>query len=73
MVLEMSSFTAISLELAYLEFKERYISTNDNRIQTYLQSKTETVVATTDEEEKKEPATDPTPASSSASKFYKKA
>ena len=36
MVLDMSAFTAISLELAYIEFKERYVNINSERIQTYL-------------------------------------
>ena len=32
MVLEMSAFTAMSLELAYEEFKERYLSVNADRV-----------------------------------------
>ena len=32
MVLDMSAFNAISLELAYLEFKERYVNVNADRI-----------------------------------------
>ena len=36
MVLEMSTFTAISLELAYLEFRERYTTVNASRIEAYL-------------------------------------
>lgn len=55
MVLDMSAFTAISLELAYLEFRERYSNVNGDRIQGYLTSKNVAAVATDDtEEEKKE-------------------
>ena len=58
MVLDMSAFTAISLELAYMEFKERYVSINSERISTYL--------GAAQEEEKKS-------TSAPAGKWYKKA
>ena len=57
MVLDMSAFTAISLELAYLEFKERYSNVNVDRIQGYLATKNVAAAATddTEEEKKQEP------------------
>ena len=38
MVVDMSIFTAISLEQAYQEFKTRYTSVNEAKIQSYLEA-----------------------------------
>ena len=51
MVLDMSAFNAISLELAYLEFKERYVNVNADRIQAYLSAKNQAAQETTDAEQ----------------------
>lgn len=72
MVLEMSAFNAISLELAYKEFHERFTKVNGDKIQAYLQTKQELAQSSASEanavvEESKQPAAAP------GSKFYKKA
>ena len=64
MVLDMSSFTAIALELAYQEFKQKYVAVNASKIDNYLAASGSVGV----EEEKKEPAA----AAAGNSKFYKK-
>lgn len=51
MVLEMSAFQAISLELAYKEFRERYVRECGSKIEAYLAKTTAPA-----EEEKKEAA-----------------
>jgi len=58
----MSAFTATSLELAFKEFKERYLRECGPSVEAYLQMKN----TATGEEESKTPATP-------ASKFFKKA
>ena len=63
MVVEMSSFTAIALELAYQEFKSKYVAVNGHKIENYIATKG----ATCEEEEKKEPV-----AAVAGQKFYKK-
>ena len=77
MVLEMSTFTAISLELAYFEFRERYTTVNATRIEAYLTkvaaAKQTEAANATDEEEKKQPAEESKSVPVASQKFYKKA
>jgi len=63
LVLEMSAFIATSLELAYKEFRERYMRECGQRINEYLSRKT-----AVGEEESKETSADAT----TVTKFYKK-
>ena len=63
MVVEMSCFTAVALELAYQEFKSKYVAVNGHKIENYIATKG----TNCEEEEKKEPM-----AAVAGQKFYKK-
>ena len=62
MVLDMTLFTAMALELSYQEFKARYCEENQAKIQAYLAAQEEEVKG-----EQDQPKT-----SKASSKFYKK-